>query len=164
MLRQEGIDRAGHQYLRHARPRDFGDVSEEERRRFGTVLDQHYAFLDAEIGEMLATLGPEDVLMVVSAFGMEPVSFGQRSLARLMGQPAVSGTHEGAPDGFLLAYGAAVRAGRARLGTLVDITPTILYFLGLPVAREMDGDARTDIFTPAFTSSRPITFIPTYER
>jgi hypothetical protein len=163
-LRHEGIDRAGHQYLRHARPRDFGDVSEEERRRFGTVLDRHYAFLDAEVGELLATLGPEDLLIVVSAFGMEPVSLGKRTLARLMGQPDVSGTHEGAPDGFLLAYGSAVRAGRAQLGALVDVTPTILYFLGLPVAREMDGYARTDIFTPAFTASRPITFIPTYER
>ncbi len=50
------------------------------------------------------------------------------------------------------------------VGALVEVTPTILYFLGLPVAREMDGYARTDLFTPAFTTSRPITFIPTYER
>ena len=61
-------------------------------------------------------------------------------------------SHEAAPDGFLLAYGASVRAGRVRFGALVDVTPTILYFLGLPVARDMDGDARTDIFTPAFTA------------
>jgi Type I phosphodiesterase / nucleotide pyrophosphatase len=163
-LRHEGIDRAGHLYLRHAQPRDFGDVSDEERRRFGAVLDRHYAFLDAEIGDLLATLGPEDVLFVVSAFGMEPVGLSKRTLARLMGQPDISGTHEDAPDGFMLAYGSSVRAGRVPLGALVDVTPTILYLLGLPVAREMDGYARTDVFTPAFTASRPITFIPTYER
>ena len=32
---------------------------------------------------------------------------------------------------------------------------------GLPVARDMDGFARTDLFTPAFNEQRTITFIPT---
>ena len=40
--------------------------------------------------------------------------------------------------------------------------PTLLYFLGLPVARDMDGFARTDLFTQAFNAQRTITFIPTY--
>jgi hypothetical protein len=165
MLRHEGIDRVGHLYLRYARPREFGGVPDAAaRRQLGGVVDRYYAFLDAEIAELLATLGPEDVLLVVSGFGMEPVSLVKRALARAMRQPEVSGTHEGAPDGFLLAYGASVRAGRVRLGQLVDVTPTILYFLGLPVARDMDGEARTDIFTRAFSGSRLITYIPSYER
>ena len=47
---------------------------------------------------------------------------------------------------------------------MVDVTPTVLYYLGLPVGRDMDGFARTDIFRREFTSERPITFIPTYDR
>ena len=47
---------------------------------------------------------------------------------------------------------------------VIDVGPTVLYFLGLPIARDMDGVPRTEIFTPAFTTTRPITFIPTYER
>jgi hypothetical protein len=46
----------------------------------------------------------------------------------------------------------------------VDVAPTILYFLGLPLGRDMDGYSRTDLFRPAFTEERPITFIPTYDR
>ena len=57
-----------------------------------------------------------------------------------------------------------MRSGRARLGSIVDVAPTVLYLLGLPVARDMDGIARTDLFKPAFTATRPIAFIPTYER
>jgi hypothetical protein len=45
----------------------------------------------------------------------------------------------------------------------VDLAPTALYFLGLPIARDMDGFARTDLFTRAFTSARPVTYIRTYE-
>ena len=54
-------------------------------------------------------------------------------------------------------------AARSRASVL-DLTPTILYYLGLPVGRDMDGFARTDLFRETFTASRPITFIPTYGR
>lgn len=163
-VRYEGLDRAGHQFLRYALPRAFGDVSDDEARRYGGVLDEHYAYIDAEVGNAMASLGPEDLLVVVSGFGMEPISLGKRLLARAMGDADVTGTHERAPDGFLLAYGEAIKPGRAPLGSVVDLAPTLLYFLGLPVARDMDGYARTDLFKPAFTAARPITFIPTYER
>jgi hypothetical protein len=163
-LRYEGLDRAGHLYLRYARPRDFGDVSADEQRRYGAVLQQHYAFLDSEIGRFMKALRPGDAVFVVSGFGMEPVRLGKRMLARLLGEPDVTGTHERAPDGFLLAFGTPVRGVRARAGALVDVAPTLLYFLGLPVARDMDGYARTEIFRPAFTADRPITFIPSYEQ
>ena len=76
----------------------------------------------------------------------------------------MTGTHERAPDGFLLAYGDAVQRGRHHRGSIVDVTPTILYFLGLPVGRDMDGFARADLFTGEFTAQRPIAFIPTHNR
>jgi hypothetical protein len=47
---------------------------------------------------------------------------------------------------------------------LFYVVPTILYFLGLPVGRDMDGFARTDLFQRTVTEWRPITFIPTYDR
>ena len=62
-----------------------------------------------------------------------------------------------------MAYGTPVAPGRLPRGTLVDVVPTLLYFLGLPVARDMAGFARTEMFTPAFNEPRTLTFIPTYE-
>jgi hypothetical protein len=49
-------------------------------------------------------------------------------------------------------------------GSVVDIVPTMLYFLGLPVARDLDGSVRTDIFARAFTDAHRITSIRSYER
>jgi hypothetical protein len=46
----------------------------------------------------------------------------------------------------------------------VDVAPSVLYFLGLPVGRDMDGFARTDLFTQEFTADRPIAFIATHAR
>jgi hypothetical protein len=87
----------------------------------------------------------------------------KRLVGRLFGDP-MSGTHERAPDGFLLAYGSAVSPGRRQRGSLVDVTPTVLYYLGLPVGRDMDGYARADLFRPEFAAARPIAFIPTHNR
>jgi predicted AlkP superfamily phosphohydrolase/phosphomutase len=96
---------------------------------------------------------------------MEPLGFGKRLIERVIGDPDINGTHEAAPDGFLLAYGATVARGRQQdRASVVDVTPTILYFLGLPIGRDMDGYARTDLFQRSFTDERPITFIPTYDR
>ncbi|HSL24255.1 MAG TPA: alkaline phosphatase family protein [Vicinamibacterales bacterium] len=162
-VRYAGIDAVGHTYLRYAMPRAFGNVSEADVRRHGAVLDRYYAFLDAEIGAQIATLGPDDLLLVVSGFGMEPMTVPKRLLAQLLGDVRMSGTHERAPDGFLLAYGARVRSGKLQRGAVVDVAPTILYYLGLPVGRDMDGFARTDLFVKEFSDSRPIVFIRSYE-
>ena len=163
-VRFPGIDAVGHFYLRYANPSAFGDVSPEQIRRYGRVLPDYYGFLDSVIGRVLETLGPDDLLLVVSTFGMEPLSPGKRVLEQFVGDPRISGSHERAPDGFLLAYGSAVAPGRPARASLVDLAPTILYYLGLPVGRDMDGYARTDLFRAGFTASRPVAFIPTYGR
>ena len=165
MTRYQSLDPIGHYFLRYAMPYDFGDVSDEERRRLGPVLERHYGIVDEAIGRALASLGPDDLLLVVSGYGMDPLGIAQRIAERALGEPELSGTHDHAPDGFLLAYGTTVAAGHLAVrASVADLTPTILYFLGLPIGRDMDGYARTDLFLPAFTADRPITFIPTYDR
>ena len=162
-VRYAGLDPIGHYYLRYAQPAAFGDVTEEERRQYGRVLDDYYGYIDSLVGEMAGTLRDGDVLMVVSAFGMEPLTVGKRMLERVAGDRRFSGTHERAPDGFVLAFGTPVAPGRLPRGAVVDIVPTLLYFFGLPVARDMDGFPRADLFTAAFNAPRTVTSIPTYE-
>jgi hypothetical protein len=164
IVRYQSLDPIGHYFLRYAVPSEFGDVSDEERRRLGPVLERHYALIDEAVGRAIAGLGSDDLLLVVSGYGMQPVGLGRRVVEKLIGDAELSGTHDGAPEGFLMAYGGPVARGRPSPGWVVDVTPTVVYFLGLPVGRDMDGYARTDLFLRAFTEDRPITFIPTYDR
>ncbi len=165
MVRFESSDAIGHYFLRYSMPSRFGDVTDEDRRRYGGVLEAHYALIDEAIGRALSELDGDDLLLVVSGFGMEPLGPGKRILEQLLGDPEISGTHEAAPDGFLMAFGRPVQHTREiRRASVVDVAPTILYFLGLPVARDMDGFARVDLFLSAFTAERPIASIPSYDR
>jgi len=159
-----GLDVVGHAFYRYAHPERFGDVSAAESRRFGRVLDRYAALLSQWVGESGQGLRPGEVLIVVSAYGMEPVPLWRRLLAGLGGGSSYSGTHEGAPDGFFLAVGDGIRAG-APLGpaSVLDVMPTILYLFGLPVARDMEGRVLTEILDDDFARRNPVTFIPSYE-
>ena len=161
-VRYDGLDVVSHYYLRYSQPPTPRGVPEADRRRYAQVIDRYYAYIDDELGAMLDTVRPGDLLVVISGFGMEPLSPVKQLLTRVVGDSKITGTHERAPDGFLLAYGTHVRRGRHPRGALVDVAPTLLYFFGLPVARDMDGFARSDLFTREFTAERPITFIPSY--
>ena len=163
-VRYRCLDAAGHYLLRYAVPYPFGDVSDEDVQRYSVALGGFYAAADAAIGRALATMRPGDLVIVMSGFGMDPMEIGKRLLEKTFGNPVPTGTHERAPDGFMFVLGSAVKPGRYARASIVDLVPTLLYFFGLPVGRDMDGFARTDIFTRDFTAHRPITYIPTYER
>jgi predicted AlkP superfamily phosphohydrolase/phosphomutase len=163
-LRYQGLDPVGHRHWSAAQPRSAGDPPEQDRRRSSQILERAYLAVDAEVGTAIQSLAPNDLLLVVGGFGMQRLNPAKRLLGRFFGDRGITGTHERAPDGFLLAYGTAVERGRHQRGSIVDVAPTVLYYLGLPVGRDMDGFARSDLFTRAFTAERPIAFIPSHNR
>lgn len=118
------------------------------------------------LDDFLATVwksgnGPR-VLAVVSACGVAPQ--GGKGFLGIGGGQSAEGTLDGAPDGVLLLYGEGIRPGALLTGSrLVDLAPTLLYALGFPVARDLDGQALTAAFTKSFLAGHPLTFFPSYE-
>ena len=161
-LRLEAIDELGHWYLRDAQPELFGASRRVDPRR--SMLDRYYAQLDGQIGRLMEQQAPGDLLIVMSGFGIERTPFVKQLFARLIGEGDTTGSHEAAPDGFLVAYGTNVASGEYRRGSVVDVAPTLLYYMGLPLGRDMDGFARTDLFKPNFTRDHPVTYTLTHER
>jgi hypothetical protein len=157
-LRLEAVDELGHTYHREAEPGRFGNGPER------SPLDRYYAHLDGGIADAIAQTEPGDLLLVVSGFGMERTPLAKRLLSRLIGETETTGSHEAAPDGFLIAYGTHVLPGEYRRGSVVDLAPTVLYYMGLPIGRDMDGFARTDMFRGTFTREHPVTYTLTHER
>jgi hypothetical protein len=163
-VRYVGINTMSKDFFRYAEPGLFGDVRPADQQQYGAVLDRYYAYIDHQVGEAMNSLEPGDLLIVMSNVGMEAESLPKRLLAMLLGLPEQSGTHERAPDGFLLAWGTNVAQGEPQRGSIVDLAPTVLYYMGLPVGRDMDGFVRSDLFQRAFTTEHSITYIATYER
>jgi hypothetical protein len=159
-----GLDVVGHSFLRFARPDRFGDVSPAEARLYGRVLPRYESLVGQWIGEAMQALRAGEVLLVVSAHGLEPVPLPRRLLAGALGDHRISGTHASGPAGFILAVGDGIRPGLVlRNASLLDVAPTILYLSGLPVARDMEGRVLTEMVDDDFARAHPVTFIPSYE-
>jgi hypothetical protein len=159
-----GYDVAAHDFYRYAHPEAFGDVSPEAARRYGHVLARYASLLAQWVAGLERDLGPEDVLIVVSGYGLQPTPLWRRLVGTLSGTEVGAATHANAPDGFFLAAGGGIRPGSAPRGaSVLDVTPTLLYLMGLPVARDMEGRVLTEILDPDFAREHPVTFIPSYE-
>jgi len=73
-----------------------------------------------------------------------------------------SGVHH--PDGIAIFYGPGVRpGGRVAQASVLDVTPTLLALLGMPIGRDMDGRVLTEAIVPEFLAKNPPTHIDTYD-
>jgi hypothetical protein len=157
-----GLDRVAHRFLRYARPAAFGNVRPSEVDEYGRVLERYYVRVDALVGKALALAGPHGWLFVTSAHGIDPAPLRRRLVPAGAGRETLSGSHEEGPSGFLFVIGPGVRGGQ-RFGraSLTDVTPTALYLLGLPIARNFDGRILDSILDPE-ELRRPATVLDSY--
>lgn len=68
----------------------------------------------------------------------------------------VSGWHR--DDGILIAYGRGIRSGRVTGARLLDICPTVLHVLGVPIPDDLDGRVLTEILGDEL--ARPPVYAP----
>lgn len=66
-----------------------------------------------------------------------------------------SGTHR--DDGIFLAHGPAIQCGKTVAGArIIDLAPTLLHLLGVPVPEDMDGNVLEGIFTGMLDGRLPV--------
>jgi len=76
---------------------------------------------------------------------------GRGIMSPIMRQP--SGGHT--MDGILMAYGPDIKRGTPLANArIIDLAPTILYLLDVPIPSDMDGRVLEDMFEDAFVQSR----------
>jgi predicted AlkP superfamily phosphohydrolase/phosphomutase len=81
----------------------------------------------------------------------EPMKEAVRRISR------ISGTHNRHTHGIFIAAGPDINPGAMVDGIRVhDITPTLLFGLGLPVAEDFAGKAQVDLFTAEFSKRHPL--------
>jgi len=158
-----GLGVASAEFLAYARPEEFGSPSEEKEERYGHVLGRYYEWLDSEVGKIRTAIPPGGYLVIVSAYGTEPITWSSRVARALAGLPAPPGVHDDGPAGVLILAGPGASVGR-QVDDLdvTDTVPLVLYLMGLPVGRDMDGHLPRRLFQRSALSRRPITFISTY--
>ena len=133
-----------------------------QKLKIARVLDAHLARIDAFLGYLRDRMRPEDALVIVSDHGygdnpgMKPI---EREYGQMIRQP-----HWHTLSGILVATGGPIRKGaRGFEASVIDVTPTVLALLGLPVGRDMDGKPIEGLISAEFLETHPLSWIKTYD-
>lgn len=143
-------------------PKEYPAVRDEIVRRWKQLRNRKTGELvgGAVItnGEMFkgefAKFGP-DVMPLPLAENYMPICFfGFASKEPVYENNTLFGNHR--MEAILLAHGKGIRPGTLNGVRLLDMAPTILYLLGLPVPDDMDGTVQTQLIDPKELAERPI--------
>jgi hypothetical protein len=170
-------DPVSHTFWHDYEPGSFSGVPAEEARRLGGLIPSLSVHNDQFLARLMKAVPKDTVVMVVSDHGFEasgqlPRPRSQEDFADSfetahaqalekgtisIGQP---GQHN--REGIFIAAGGPIRKGVTVNATVLDITPTILALLGLPVAEDMRGRVLKELLQPEFLARYPVKTIPSY--
>ena len=142
----------------------FEGVQDSVSEKGAQLLSAYYTSLDEFLARLWERTPEPRLLAVVSVHGVEDAHGWREAWRVLRRRPALRGYFDRGPDGVLLFLGEGIRAGQlVQPAEIVDVVPTLLYGLGLPLARDHGGAVLTSAFDTAFLARRPLTFLPSYE-
>jgi hypothetical protein len=159
-----GLNLVESYFYKYNFPDLFGDIDQEEITKFSAVIENYYRLYDQIIGKHLATMKEDELLVVYSPHGIEPLPIWKRMVHWLFGDKNISAYHENGPEGVIFYYGKDITRGRhIEEMRLIDITPTLLNYLELPVGKDMDGVVNSMMFREGFKVENPVLYIASYE-
>jgi predicted AlkP superfamily phosphohydrolase/phosphomutase len=151
-----GVDPMQHYFWKYYQPeRWVGPPSPADEIALNREqIPDYYRDVDGFVAHLVARTGPADTVLIVSDHGAGPVETYDP-------EKPVSGDHR--LEGIIIAAGNHVRRGVGGASpSILDVTPTVLYLLGLPAGADMPGAVITDLVDPALLARRPPWSIPTY--
>lgn len=150
-----GIDHFCHGFMHFHPPRMEG-IPEEKFEIYKDVVNGAYRFHDMMLQTLLDLAGPDVTVLLVSDHGFHSDHLRPRGIPMEPAGPAVQHRQ----FGIICMKGAHIKQDERIYGaTLLDVTPTILTLLGLPVGEDMDGR----VLVQAFEYPPKITRIPSWE-
>jgi predicted AlkP superfamily phosphohydrolase/phosphomutase len=153
-----GIVEPGEEYneVRNLIIRELHELSDPETGE--KVVDQVFTNEEIYAGPEVAEAPDIVFLMKDMTYIAEYGSFGFHSDS-LFGQPILmdSGAHK--PEGILIVNGENVNRGKTLSDSrILDVAPTILYMMGIPVPSDMDGQVLTGIFSEDYLNAHPVEY------
>jgi predicted AlkP superfamily phosphohydrolase/phosphomutase/tetratricopeptide (TPR) repeat protein len=137
-----GIDHFCHGFMNYHPPR-LESVPENLFEIYKDVVNGAYKFHDMMLERLLQLAGPDATVVLLSDHGFHSDHLRPRYMPKAGPGPAVS--HR--PVGMICMAGPHLRQDERIYGAnLLDITPTVLTLLGLPVGEDMDGRVLVEAF------------------
>jgi predicted AlkP superfamily phosphohydrolase/phosphomutase len=123
-------------------------------RRVYRTRDLYQGPLVDRAPELIPSWWEDGFLLEQSQPGRDPSTDVERSKEPITGGVEFAGSHR--LHGVFMMAGGPARAGHVFFGArIIDVAPTVLYLMGLPIPHDMDGVPLVDALDPDFVASRP---------
>ncbi len=135
----EGVDVVGHRFTFPKKARQRAT-----NQRFGNVQRKYYLYMDEILDQYIAMADNNTIIIVAADHGL------------------MRGHHTN--NGVFMISGPGIKRNvrSSKPINLTDIVPTMLYIMGLPVAKNMDGDVCVEAFEDEFLEKNKIQYIRSY--
>lgn len=138
----DAIDHFGHAFMKYHPPR-MAKVSEEDFRLYQGVVAAGYRLHDMMLDRLLDLAGEDATVILLSDHGFHSDRLRPTEIPQIPTGPAV----EHRAFGVLAMAGPGLRQNEVLYGSsLLNVTPTVLTLLGLPVGRDMPAPPLVQAF------------------
>lgn len=155
-----GLDTNCHMYWKYMEPESWNDELRPEMvEALAPIIERYYERADALVGELLEHRGSQTLVVLCSDHGFA----GHSGYPGFEGELAV-GVSMHREDGVVVVAGPGIEQG-ARIdgASILDVTPTVLTALDIPVGEDMDGRPLAAAFERRWLDEHPVTFVATHE-
>jgi predicted AlkP superfamily phosphohydrolase/phosphomutase/tetratricopeptide (TPR) repeat protein len=151
----DAIDHYCHGFMKYHPPKR-PHIKQEDYDFYHNVVTQAYIYHDMMLGTIMSMIDEDTALVILSDHGFQPDHLRPKHIPKEPAGPA----YEHSPYGIFAAMGPGIKKDQITFGaSLLDICPTLLTLMGLPVGEDMDGRVLTSIFeTPP-----DIQYVPSWE-
>jgi hypothetical protein len=172
-----GPDVVCHRFWRYMEPELFAHKpTEEQIENFGSIIEDYYSYTDAALGRLLEAYGENVTVIVISDHGFHATNVYNRFDPDDPPDDINSGHHLDGPPGIFIAAGPHIRKSSIgktleelerpdlpTMGSVEDITPTILAMMRIPLGADMAGEVMTDVFRDEFEVDHQPKMIATHD-
>lgn len=164
VVRMPGLGVVSKYFYQWHMPEIFGNIRHDDVnvKKYGWVMEKYYEYYDSIIGNLMSTTGDDELLVILSFYEYEPLPVWRRVLVNLFGSKDIYVYKNLSSRGTILLYEKnALRKGYPLQDMAIrDIFPTLLYYSGFPLSRDLQGEVMRDIFKQEFLINNPFDLHP----
>ena len=136
----------------------FGNIPEEDIKKYGWIIEKYYEYYDSIIGNLITTTGDNELLVILSFYEYESLPVWRRILVNLLSKKDIYVYKSLNSQGTILLYEKkALKKGYPlKTVSIFDIFPTLLYYSGFQLSKDLQGEVIREIFTDEFVLNNPI--------
>ncbi len=141
------IDHLSHGFMKYHPPQMPG-IDDDQYELYKNVVNSTYRFHDMMLERYIQLAGEDATIIILSDHGFHSDHLRPKRIPKEPMGPSL----EHRQFGILAMSGPNIQKDERIYGaTLLDITPTILTLLGLPIGKDMDGKVLTQVFESNIT-------------